>query len=63
MKHNCTYCEYRHGGCNYEGTLDNCEGFTEGKCLSCKLNGTNDECISHQQSFDYVGCDKYIPNE
>lgn len=37
-----------------------CEHFEIGKCMICPWNDTdNEECKSHQATFDWEGCDNY----
>ena len=65
IPHICTYCEYRHIGCDNDAielAFDKgCVDFEIGHCLVCKYKDTDSiSCKTHQSVFDYCGCDRFV---
>lgn len=62
-KYRCKYCDMRHSFCNYEPTLDECEFFVPGRCLSCAIYRDREGKKNPTKcdfAFDYEGCNNYI---
>lgn len=66
VPHNCTYCDYRHGGgpCSDEQVLssydtNDCPDFVIGKCFSCALFNQDTDICMEGEAYWPAGCINY----